>query len=138
MLHTFQAYWPTFEQHPRSGNAPGTADIWSDALRDYRIEDARRALLHFRGERERKFAPTISEFEGALREFGNERAASERMRLTFSGSEHDTSESYLLNGRNYVRATRAARAEYHAKMKAEGFDRVEVSTGNFIGVRYVR
>ena len=130
LLYLFSEYWPTFGIKPQAGEFPGTAAIWFQALEPYSIDHVRRALMQFRGDKERTFAPTLSELEGTLREFQTEDAnalrAKELLEYRPPQNEESTFETYyreVIVGRNkdgtpiigtkpYIRATRAFRNDY--------------------------
>lgn len=151
MLHLFRQYWPTFEVQPRDGSIPGTVDAWCSALEIYSADDAMEALFQFRGQSDRTFAPTLSEFEGKLREFRNEKASRMLTLPTPSSKDGETLEHYEYNTseldskgnpkkRFALRATKMAREQYH-KFQTEmlGLEkrRFELAPGVF-GYEYRR
>lgn len=92
-----------------------------EALKDYPVEEARRALFNFRGQRDRTFAPTLSEFEGVLRDFAEEAAQNRNVRLSFQNrGAGEPTETYEKNGRTYIRVSRSRRREIHNEAIAAG------------------
>jgi hypothetical protein len=160
LVYLFREYWPTFSIASAIVNngveLPGTIDAWSGALAGFTVAEVSRALMIFRGDAERKFAPTVSEFCGRLSEIRKEEqlAADRKLALEAPGElGEDGLEYYKVEvgvGRNkdgsaakelrtFCRASKAFRERYDAANKARGLRKEFVNLPNGkVGSYYVR
>ena len=160
MVYLFRGYWPTFlieESIQNNGvQFPGTIDAWAGALADFTVAEVSRALMFFRGDAERKFAPTVSEFCGRLAQIRDEEhSAAVRVRALEAPGElgDDGLEYYKVEvvvGRNkdgsaakelrtFCRASKTFRERYDADNKARGLRKEFVNLPNGkVGSFYTR
>lgn len=68
LLAMFQIYWPNFQIIDACEGIPGTVDAWHDLVALEQPSDCASALKSLARQPDRKFAPTIGEFLGAVRE----------------------------------------------------------------------
>lgn len=157
MLHIFRAYWPTFAIIDQKGEMPGTIEGWAHFLNKYSRDDAGLALQQFRQQPERVFAPTASEFEGALVTMAGERFDAQKRKLALEYRAPANDSPYLEEvfrevtiGRTkkgtpittvlpYLQQTKARREQQHQEMLAKGYEReVTVNPGGLMSYCYRR
>lgn len=158
MLHIFRAYWPTFAIIDQKGEMPGTIEGWAHFLNKYSRDDASLALQQFRQQPERCFAPTASEFEGALISILGERhdAQKRKMALEYKGGSnadspyleevfrevtigHSKKGTPIKTVLPYLQQTKARREQQHQEMLAKGYEReVTVNPGGLMSYCYRR
>lgn len=90
LLGIFSDYWPSFELTPTKTQS------WQEAIRGYSKTDAWEALRILRREKERAFAPTMSEFMGTMDAIRDKRqvAIEINRKLSREPEVRDTMEDY--------------------------------------------
>lgn len=157
MLKMFSAYWPTYKVLPGEDGGPGTVEIWAQFLDRYSKDDCIQAMQDFRQQPERVFAPTASEFEGALVTIAGERFDAQKRKLALEYRAPANDSPYLeevwrevVIGKDkkgqpiktvlpYLQQTKARREQQHQEMLAKGYEReVTVNPGGLMSYCYRR